>query len=164
MFDIGKVVDSANDMARLIIVTQYAGSKTVNVYASTGVSANQHSPGVGSPTRRWQDSNCWCQHNRPMPPTTDSSPWSLRACTILASTETSAYGQRHDGIGRRKGEACADFLRTLAPGLDLVSPVTDDDVSGHAVFVGDGTTAAGVTTVNYAAANITFANQPRWRC
>ena len=31
-FDIGKVVDSADDMARLMIVTQYAGSKTVKVY------------------------------------------------------------------------------------------------------------------------------------
>ena len=34
---------------------------------------------------------------------------------------------------------------------------TDDDIKGHAVFVGDETTAAGVTTVNYAAADITFA-------
>ena len=33
-FDIGKVVDSADDMARLMIVTQYAGTKTVKVYAT----------------------------------------------------------------------------------------------------------------------------------
>ena len=32
-FDIGKVVDSADDTARLTIVTQYAGSKTVKVFA-----------------------------------------------------------------------------------------------------------------------------------
>ena len=32
-FDIGKVVDSADDDARLAIVTQYAGSKTVKVFA-----------------------------------------------------------------------------------------------------------------------------------
>ena len=32
-FDIGKVVDSADDMARLMIVTQYDGSKTVKVFA-----------------------------------------------------------------------------------------------------------------------------------
>ena len=32
-FDIGKVVDSADDTARLSIVTQYAGSKTVKVFA-----------------------------------------------------------------------------------------------------------------------------------
>ena len=32
-FDIGKTIDSANDMARLMLVTHYAGSKTVNVYA-----------------------------------------------------------------------------------------------------------------------------------
>ena len=31
-FPIGKLVDSADDMARLMIVTQYAGSKTVKVY------------------------------------------------------------------------------------------------------------------------------------
>ena len=31
--DIGKVVDSADDMARLMIVTQYAGSKNAKVYA-----------------------------------------------------------------------------------------------------------------------------------
>ena len=33
-FPIGKLVDSADDMARLMIVTQYAGSKTVKVYAA----------------------------------------------------------------------------------------------------------------------------------
>ena len=32
-FPIGKSVDSADDMARLMIVTQYAGTKTVKVYA-----------------------------------------------------------------------------------------------------------------------------------
>ncbi len=31
---LGKTVDSANDMARLMIISQYAGSKTVKVYAS----------------------------------------------------------------------------------------------------------------------------------
>ncbi len=35
-FPIGKLVDSADDMARLMIVTQYAGSKTVKVYATDG--------------------------------------------------------------------------------------------------------------------------------
>ena len=35
-FAIGKLVDSADDMARLMIVTQYAGSKTVKVFASDG--------------------------------------------------------------------------------------------------------------------------------
>ena len=35
-FDVGKVVDSADDMARLTIVTQYAGSKMVKVYALHG--------------------------------------------------------------------------------------------------------------------------------
>ena len=34
-FDIGKVVDSPDDMARLMIVTQYAGSKSVKVYATS---------------------------------------------------------------------------------------------------------------------------------
>ena len=33
-FGIGKVVDSSDDMARLMIVTKYAGSKMVNVYAT----------------------------------------------------------------------------------------------------------------------------------
>ena len=36
-FAIGKLVDSADDMARLMIVTQYAGTKTVKVYASDGM-------------------------------------------------------------------------------------------------------------------------------
>ena len=31
-FPIGKLVDSSDDLARLMIVTQYAGTKTVNVY------------------------------------------------------------------------------------------------------------------------------------
>ena len=35
-FPIGKVVDSADDMARLMIVTQYAGSDSVYVYATMG--------------------------------------------------------------------------------------------------------------------------------
>ena len=34
--DIGKTVDSADDMARLAIITQYVGSKTVKVYANEG--------------------------------------------------------------------------------------------------------------------------------
>ena len=34
---LGKTVDSADDMARLMIVTQYAGSDTVKVYASDDV-------------------------------------------------------------------------------------------------------------------------------
>ena len=36
-FDIGKVVDSPDDMARLMIVTQYAGSKSVKVYATSSL-------------------------------------------------------------------------------------------------------------------------------
>ena len=34
-FDIGKVVDSTDDTARLLIIDQYAGTKTVDVYDST---------------------------------------------------------------------------------------------------------------------------------
>ena len=36
-FPIGKLVDSADDLARLMIVTSYAGTRTVKVYASDGV-------------------------------------------------------------------------------------------------------------------------------
>ena len=36
MFAIGKVVDSADDMARLMIVTKYDGTESVNVYANDG--------------------------------------------------------------------------------------------------------------------------------
>ena len=39
-FPIGKLVDSADDMARLMIVTQYAGSSTVKVYAAGGDDPN----------------------------------------------------------------------------------------------------------------------------
>ena len=39
--DIGKTVDSADDMARLAIVTQYAGSRTVKVYADNAGAANE---------------------------------------------------------------------------------------------------------------------------
>ena len=42
-FDIGKVVDSEDDTARLMIVTQYAGSKTVKVFAYA-----EANPGVTS--------------------------------------------------------------------------------------------------------------------
>ena len=38
-FDIGKVVDSADDTARLMIVTQYAGTTMVPVYSLTNVTA-----------------------------------------------------------------------------------------------------------------------------
>ena len=34
-FDIGKTLDSSDDMARLVLVTHYAGSKTVNVFYRT---------------------------------------------------------------------------------------------------------------------------------
>ena len=32
MFPVGKLVDAANDTARLMLITQYAGSKNVYVY------------------------------------------------------------------------------------------------------------------------------------
>ena len=40
-FDTGKVVDSADDMARLTIVTQYAGSRNVRVYADNAGAADE---------------------------------------------------------------------------------------------------------------------------
>jgi len=39
--DIGKTVDSADDMARLAIVTQYVGSRTVKVYADNAGAADE---------------------------------------------------------------------------------------------------------------------------
>ena len=44
-FSIGKTVDSADDLARLMIVTSYAGTKTVKVYASgDALDADRDSP------------------------------------------------------------------------------------------------------------------------
>ena len=47
MFAIGKLVDSADDTARLMIVTQYAGTKTVRVYAEDSAT-NLTGPGDGT--------------------------------------------------------------------------------------------------------------------
>ena len=45
--DIGKVVDSADDMARLAVVTQYVGSKTVRVYADNVAAGNENTTKAG---------------------------------------------------------------------------------------------------------------------
>ena len=46
-FPIGKLVDSADDMARLMIVTQYAGSKTAKVYAQVSGAETQMTTKAG---------------------------------------------------------------------------------------------------------------------
>ena len=50
-FAIGKLVDSADDTARLMIITQYAGTMTVKVYASDGIRNAAASGTLGSDGR-----------------------------------------------------------------------------------------------------------------
>ena len=45
---IGKLVDSDDDTARLMIITQYAGTKTVKVYADVNTPADLTGPGDGT--------------------------------------------------------------------------------------------------------------------
>ena len=149
VFDIGKVVDSADDMARLMIVTQYAGSKTVNVYASTGMTDETLSGRLLSDGRIQTDG------------VDDEIDTNDRFVTLkpagmyyLGLDETSLLGNGSESVAANAKPV--QVFSFSGNGEDGIAD-TADDVSGHGVFVGDATTEAGVTTVNYAAADITFA-------
>ena len=150
-FDIGKVVDSADDMARLMIVTQYAGSKTVNVYASTGLAED-----TGPLTGRLLSDGRIQTGGVPTPEVaTDDRFVTLKPAGMyyLGST-TATFPDNEAAVVAAKAKPVQVFSYTDT-GPDFEAG-TDDDVSGHAVFVQDTTTSAGVTTVFYAAAEITF--------
>ena len=147
-FDIGKTLDDPTDMARLMIVTQYAGSKTVNVYASTGV-ATQALGGLLLSDGRIQTNGVDSPTNE-----ADDRFVTLKPAGMyyLGSPQTDLSGDGSESVA-----ATAEPVQVFSysdTGPDFVAGTTDD-VSGYAVFVGDATTAAGVTTVQYATADIT---------
>ena len=145
-FDIGKVVDSADDMARLMIVTQYAGSKTVNVYASTGDEEVDVS-GLLLSDGRIQTAGF------DTPTDTDDSFVTLKPAGMYY---LGLVGAMLTGNGEESVAAAAEPEQVFSySGTGL--PEMEDDVSGYAVFREDTTTKGGVTTVSYAAADITFA-------
>ena len=148
-FDIGKVVDSADDMARLMIVTQYAGSKTVNVYASTGVME------AALTGRLLSDGRIQTEGVTSTTIATDDRFVTLKPAGMyyLGLAGTNLLGNGSESVAA-KAKPVQVFSYTDT-GPDFTAGTTDDE-SGHAVFVGDATTAAGVTTVEYAFADITF--------
>ena len=148
-FDIGKVVDSADDMARLMIVTQYAGSKTVNVYASTGMAEMVLTGLLLSDGRIQTDGEDTAAI------ATDDRFVTLKPAGMyyLGLPATALVGDGSESVAAMAKPVQVFSYTDTGPDFEAG---TSDDTSGHAVFVGDGTTAAGVTTVQYAFANITF--------
>ncbi len=132
-FDIGKVVDSPDDMARLMIVTQYAGSKSVKVYATSSDDAVTGT--LGSDGRITA---------------TDDFIYTLK------SVGSYYLAGENDGL------ASDDLVLAAAKGEDVFSFVSDngtpenvdDDMTGH-VILGSTTVTGAVTTVTYEQVDIT---------
>ena len=149
MFDIGKTLDDPDDMARLMIVTQYAGSKTVNVYASTGVEDTTLS-GLLLSDGRIQTGG--------VDSTTDAN--DDRFVTLkpagmyyLGLVATNLLGDGTESVAAKAKPVQVFSYSDTGPDFEAG---TSDDESGYAVFLADTTTAGGVTTVSYAAADVTF--------
>ena len=146
-FDIGKTLDDPTDMARLMIVTQYAGSKTVNVYASTGTESVAVS-GVLLSDGRIQTAG-------------DDSPTDEADDTFVTLKPVGMYYLGLDGAvllgdGSESVAATAKPVQVFSYSGTGRADNDNDDVSGYAVYRQDTTTAAGVTMISYAAADITF--------
>ena len=133
-FDIGKVVDSPDDMARLMIVTQYAGSKSVKVYAT---STDPDVTGtLGSDGRI----------------TTSDGTVTLKSvgAYYLAGTDNDlAYDDVV--LATAKGEDVFSFVNNRNTPEDAT-----DDTDGH-VILGSTTVAGAVTTVIYEQVDIMVA-------
>ena len=143
-FAIGKVVDSSDDMARLMIVTQYAGTKSVKVYA-TADSAGDVTGRLGSDGRIQTDGV-----------ESDDDATDDRFVT-LKSVGTYYLAGVDDGLANddvvgpeTKGTQVFSYSGT---GPNLLE--TNDDVSGYVVLGPTTTAADGTVTPTYESVAIT---------
>ena len=149
-FDIGKVIDSADDIARLMLVTSYAGSRTVNVYASLGIESDEVSGVLLSDGRIQTDGEDTVDD------ATDDRFVTLKPAGMYYLGLTAAE-LRGDGTEVVSATAKPVQVYSYSGAGPDGETDTADDVSGYAVYREETTTAAGVTTISYAAADITFA-------
>ena len=134
---IGKVVDSSNDMARLMIVTQYAGTKSVKVYAD-GLPADDLVDARLLSDGRLQTAGT------PGTPSADDTFVTLKSIGTyyLAGTDDTGLSATDVVLKGTEGKEVFSFSGTGRADRD------DDDVSGY-VVLGPKTTDEAVTTVTY---------------
>ena len=142
-FAIGKVVDSADDMARLMIVTQYDGTKSVKVYA--------HQTGTDLEGRLGSDGRI--QTVGVTSEATDDDVFvSLKS---VGTYHLAGLNTENDGL------LFSDEVGAKATGKEVFSYVNDqgntdaeDDVTAY-VVLGTESTTESVTTVTYRHVDIT---------
>ena len=170
-FAIGKTVDSADDSARLMIVTQYAGTKMVKVFAiadsPTAVTASSANGG------RIQVAGADTADDA-----TDDEFSALRsrgmyypAAGGTAETLETADSTDADNSGViEAGELQGDTVAATAKGREVFSYVseagtdtifgTSDDVMAYVVLDSTSTNSAGVTTYSYHPVDIHIDTDP----
>ena len=145
-FPIGKLVDSSDDLARLMIVTSYAGTRTVKVYASDGMTVELRSSTKSNSVVLTADTDA----NDDMDD------------TVYARLKS--LGTYYLAAGGNEGEleisVTGDTVAAAAKPTHVYSYVTpgqtddDPDVTSYVVRNGTSTDADGGTTYHYAAADI----------
>ena len=148
-FDIGKVVDSSDDLARLMIVTQYAGTKSVKVYATE--TGNDLSGPLGS-DGRIQTAG-----------TGDEDATNDGFATLKSVGTYYLAGGAEDNNGLANGDvvgAMSEGKEVFSFVDDNASPTDDSDDTRGYVVLGSTTVAGTVTTVTYERVDITVAGQP----
>ena len=146
-FAIGKTLDSSDDMARLMLVTDYAGVNTVKVYADADTTGDF--TGLVN-----KDGSI--QLNSGTDDVTDDHRVTLRSvgmyfeATLVAGDGVADALDHTDEIGD-SAEGVEVFLAT-GPGPIATNP--DDDVSQH-VVLGTTSKTGDATTVTYLAVDIT---------
>ena len=159
-FAIGKVVDSADDMARLMIITQYDGSKSVKVYAYDDQGgANEILSGASVSAGRIQTDG----EDTPDVDTDDEFV-SLKSVGTYyrATTDDDATG---NGVVANKLDY-SDMVGAKAAAEEVLSYVDDkgnvdsEDDETRYVVLDITTTTKGVTTLTYRHVDITAAAGP----
>ena len=143
-FDIGKVIDSSDDTARLMLVTHYAGSKMVNVYAySEAEEAGDRLTGRMVGTNRIQTDG-------------DDTP-NVATDDVFVTLRSVGTYYLAGGADDTNGLAAADVVGAMAEAKHVYSylsagaATTDDatdDVTSYVVLQTTSTTD-GVTTLTY---------------
>ena len=144
-FSIGKTVDSADDLARLMIVTSYAGTKTVKVYASDEQTVTALDSTRAKAVELVAD--------------TDSDPETDSA--VYAKLKSVGAYYRAGTTGTITASPSGDVVVANAKGVHVYSYVNDqqdtdpeNDRTFYVVRNGTSTDADGDTTYHYATAVI----------
>ena len=153
---IGKTVDSANDMARLMIVTHYVGTKSVRVYAEHAAALDGTPAMLVGP--RLSDGRI--QIAGVLTPATDDDRFAtltpvgtyyLATTDPEADTGDGAEGEALDNTDIVGAKAKAERVYSFVAEAETA---TDADRTGHAVLQTESTTD-GVTTFTYQPVGIT---------